>query len=406
MQTEVPYTRQHTSYFSQAAKIAVACFKETVQAFGPRCPQAALALHNVALLYKAMGKNKQSHSLFQKALTIFEETYGTGIPIFYSALNFLGGNCHIIPDAEIFQQYEHKATLITVDILPTDFVVSPEIIQQQHHQEKQFKQALITWRNSFSPKFPNVVSNNILSMVFREENLEKFSALIGKKFVMDHREFTLFGLVGILQEWKWNSKQFHPNGFIQKTEKEEEFNTMKDARELGIELNVSQVQTNPNNFTITKDSFDEIASEQNGIMDKTDIEFPFGTENMVKQGVHKSKRERPISTSPKTNAAEQLADLVTSKLQTKTLEDLNQLISEKNRKKFVKKLFDKNESKYSEFVRYLDKISTWRNASAAIEDYFHQAGIYHYDRDALEFTDLVYNRYFPVEKDHYLESKF
>jgi len=406
MQTDVPYARQHTSYFSQAAKIAVSYFKQTVQASGSRCPQSAIALHNVALLYRAMGKGKQSRALFQKALTIFEETYGTGIPIFYSALNFLGGNCHIMPDADIFQKDEHKATLITVDILPTDFVVSPEIIQHVPDQHRQFKQALITWGNSFSPEFPSLVSNNILSMVFREESLEKFSALIGKKFVMDHREFTLFGLVGILQEWKWNSKQYHLNGFSQKTEKKEEFNTMKDVRELGVKLNASQEHASLNSFTVTEETYVEIASGQNGRMDKTDIEFPFKTENALKQDVRKSKHKASIKAPEKTNAVEQLADLVTSKLQSKTLEDLNQLISGKNRKKFIKKLFGKNESKYEEFVSYIEKISTWRNASAAIEDYFHQAGIYHYDRDALEFTDLIYNRYFPVEKDHFSESKF
>ncbi len=406
MQMDVPYTQQHTSYFSQAAKIAVSCFKQIVQVSGAHCPEAALALHKVALLYQSMGKSKQSETLFKKALTIFEETYGTGIPIFYSATNFLGGNCYITSAQDDSQKDEQKATLITVDILPTDFVVSPEIIQHSPHQQKYFKQALITWGSSYAPEFPNIVSNNILSMVFREENLLKFSALIEKKIVMDHREFTLFGLVGILQEWKWNSQQAHRNGFIQNMEKNEERIIMNDVRDLGIALNVPQNQKNPNNFAVTKEAYVESASRQNRIMDKAEKAFPFQNGIKTKQDVNKAASEESIKEIQKNNAAQQLADLVASKLQSETLEDINSVISEKNRKKFIKKLFNKSESKYEEFVSYINKISNWRNASAAIEDYFHQANIYHYDRDALEFTDLIYNRYFPVEKDHFSESKF
>lgn len=103
-------------------------------------------------------------------------------------------------------------------------------------------------------------------------------------------------------------------------------------------------------------------------------------------------------------AADQLADLVSGKMRGDHLEDLGRIISPKQRKRFVKKIFSKKEKKYLEFISLMNSTPTWKHASNLIDNYFFQQGINPYSREALEFSDIVYNRYFPkdiaVNKGH------
>ncbi len=97
-------------------------------------------------------------------------------------------------------------------------------------------------------------------------------------------------------------------------------------------------------------------------------------------------------------AAEQLANMVAEKIKGDHLEDLHQLIKPKQRKKFIKKIFRKNESEYTEFIDLLNRIPDWKRASRTIDEYFVTASINPYSKEALEFSDLVYNRYFPKDR--------
>ncbi|NOX37868.1 MAG: hypothetical protein GXO78_10065 [Calditrichaeota bacterium] len=97
-------------------------------------------------------------------------------------------------------------------------------------------------------------------------------------------------------------------------------------------------------------------------------------------------------------AAEQLADVVAEKIKGDHLEDLHKLIKPKQRKKFIKKIFRKNESQYLEFIDLLNRIPDWKKASRTIDEYFMTASINPYSKEALEFSDLVYNRYFPKDR--------
>jgi len=93
-----------------------------------------------------------------------------------------------------------------------------------------------------------------------------------------------------------------------------------------------------------------------------------------------------------------LANVVSEKIKGKYLEDLNNIISQKNRKKFVKKIFKKDDNRYSKFIAYLNQLPNWKKATTAIEEMFYQTGINPYSSIAIEFSDLIYNRYFPKDK--------
>jgi len=97
-------------------------------------------------------------------------------------------------------------------------------------------------------------------------------------------------------------------------------------------------------------------------------------------------------------AADQLADVVSEKIKGKYLDDINNVITSKYRKKVVKKIFKKDDMRYAKFINYLNQLPSWKKASAAIDEMFYQTGINPYSSIAIEFSDLVYNRYFPKDK--------
>ncbi len=80
---------------------------------------------------------------------------------------------------------------------------------------------------------------------------------------------------------------------------------------------------------------------------------------------------------------------------TAKLTDLNLLLDEKMREKFIKKIFKKNELKFQQAIEKLNSIDTWKEASAFIDSIFIEHEIDPYSDEAIEFTDFVYRRYIP-----------
>ena len=64
----------------------------------------------------------------------------------------------------------------------------------------------------------------------------------------------------------------------------------------------------------------------------------------------------------------------------------------------MKKIFKKDDRRYSKFIDYLNELPNWKKASAAIDEMFYQTGINPYSSIAIEFSDMIYNRYFPKDK--------
>ncbi len=110
------------------------------------------------------------------------------------------------------------------------------------------------------------------------------------------------------------------------------------------------------------------------------------------------EEEVSAPTGGASTAADQLAQVVAEKIKGEKLEDLHALISKKQRKKFIKKVFRKDEQRYLDFVDLLNRTPDWKQASALIDDYFYEAGVNPYSKEALEFSDIVYSRYFPKDR--------
>jgi len=136
-----------------------------------------------------------------------------------------------------------------------------------------------------------------------------------------------------------------------------------------------------------------------GIVQEVDVETEESEPlEMVEQELEAELEETPAPTPSDGKAADQLADVVSEKIKGKYLDDINNVITSKYRKKFVKKIFKKDDMRYAKFINYLNQLPSWKKASAAIDEMFYQTGINPYSSIAIEFSDMVYNRYFPKDK--------
>lgn len=76
-----------------------------------------------------------------------------------------------------------------------------------------------------------------------------------------------------------------------------------------------------------------------------------------------------------------------------TFGDLKTLIPAAEKKKYVRKLFEKSEDAYERSIDALNAKPTWRDASELIDELFFKNNIDMYSRVAVTFTDEVYKRY-------------
>jgi hypothetical protein len=103
--------------------------------------------------------------------------------------------------------------------------------------------------------------------------------------------------------------------------------------------------------------------------------------------------ETPVATG---SAADQLAAVMAEKLgQATVLKDLYQVIEDKDKKTYIKKLFKKKDKEFFQLLNDLNAINNWPQANTLIEDVFYNHDINPYQKEAIAFTDAVYTRYFP-----------
>ncbi len=210
---------------------------------------------------------------------------------------------------------------------------------------------------------------DILLKAFGDRNLDDYTTLIQKEEQDGNSEITFTDLEVLLRTGKTSKER------LSEEQKELSVEAIED-----IEVSRPEVQV------------DEITVEE--AVQAPAIEEPEIEEEMEEE-FEEEEEEVPAST---VSAADQLADVVSEKIKGKYLADLNTMISRKQQKKFIKKVFKKDERHYQKFIDYLNGVATWKQASAAIDDLLYQTGVNPYARDALELSDLVYNRYFPKDR--------
>lgn len=77
------------------------------------------------------------------------------------------------------------------------------------------------------------------------------------------------------------------------------------------------------------------------------------------------------------------------------LNSLEILIDEKSKKFIIKRIFKNDDFAYTEFIKKLEKISSWKKAKRVIDTELMSRAVQPFSKEALRLGDLVFNRYFP-----------
>ncbi len=109
-----------------------------------------------------------------------------------------------------------------------------------------------------------------------------------------------------------------------------------------------------------------------------------------------------VEEAPQADPENLLANLVSKKLDINKNEfpSVRSLISSKNRKKFIKKLCKKDSKQYERFIDLLEESDSWKEASLVMDQKFYEFGVNPYSKEAIEFSDLMYKRYFNKENEN------
>lgn len=114
------------------------------------------------------------------------------------------------------------------------------------------------------------------------------------------------------------------------------------------------------------------------------------------------EEEEEIAAEPiavKSKVADEMADFVASQMKSdQPLQNLNDMIMGRTRKKIIKKLFNKNEKAFLSFIKLVNDQSAWKEASIVIDEAFYEHGINPYSKEAIIFSDIIYLRFFPKDK--------
>lgn len=78
-------------------------------------------------------------------------------------------------------------------------------------------------------------------------------------------------------------------------------------------------------------------------------------------------------------------------------QDFLTAISEEQRERFIKAVFQRDEAYYDVVMESLNAMTTWRDASLYLQTFYQATGVDPYSQDVIEFTDLIQNRYASTE---------
>ncbi len=78
-----------------------------------------------------------------------------------------------------------------------------------------------------------------------------------------------------------------------------------------------------------------------------------------------------------------------------SLEPLENLIDEEDKKRFIKKIFKKNEKDFEDAISEINKMKSWKEASKYIDEIYILNDVDLYSPEAVKFTDITYRRFYP-----------
>lgn len=274
------------------------------------------------------------------------------------------------------------------EISQTQFQELISAIDRQVYSQKPVEKALQTIKtvtnfiNEGRPESTDALSPRILYMIFKDRHLDEFAAYLEREVKANVDIISLAQLEQILRTGKTVSEieAAHSADLVAV---DNIFDIEKEKPQVSVDtIEVPEAVDTPLIEEIEEEYEEEYEDEAET------------SETVAPASVHAEPVESP---GTKISAVEQLADLVGEKMKGDRLENFANIITHRQRKRFVKKIFKKQVASYEEFVGLLNNTPTWKHASNLIDTFFYQQGLNPYSKEALEFSDLVYNRYYPKD---------
>jgi len=179
-------------------------------------------------------------------------------------------------------------------------------------------------------------------------------------------------------------EQLFKNGMLPGAKEEEE---QEEQEEAAIE-----------NYDNIEESAPEVDVESIEVKESTITDAIEEEEDEEEEEDYEEEEEEEVETA-KANVASDLADHVASQISSDTpLEDLNNMLVGRQRRKILKKLFKKKEDEFNAFIEALNKETSWKIASKIIDDEFYDREINPYSKEAISLSDIIYLRFFPKDK--------
>lgn len=229
----------------------------------------------------------------------------------------------------------------------------------------------------------NSLTVDVLSAIFRDRHLDEYKESLQKVINSGSRSVLSFNEIeSLLRDGTLSGME---ETVLQDKTEVVGFEKTENIEESKPDFSVAEIEVPESTITFEE----EIEEEE-------DYE-----EEQVSQEEEAVLEEEPSEPSA---VAMDLADHVAKQISSDNpLEDLNELITGRVRRKTIKKLFKKKEDEFLDFVGRLNALSTWKDASRVIDDEFYERGINPYSKEAIAFSDIIYIRFFP--KDKYVGSE-
>lgn len=116
----------------------------------------------------------------------------------------------------------------------------------------------------------------------------------------------------------------------------------------------------------------------------------------IESSVPSKPAKVPVEIKPDMLKEKDKPELEKPEIKKKTdFDPIENFIDETDRKRFIKKIFIKNEKDYYDSLAEINKMQSWKQASVYIDEIFILNEIDPYLPDAVRFTELAYRKFFP-----------
>jgi HD superfamily phosphohydrolase len=248
---------------------------------------------------------------------------------------------------------------------------------------------------------------DVLDHAFSDHKLEAYQELVKQLKESGKTEISLSDLEPILHKGNIDTIDEVEVDSSKREATQIMLENLEDIESSKPEVEVSEIDLKEPEITLEEPE-EEIEEEEDEEFDDEleEEEEELKETTVIEKAPEPIETEETVSPSPvhEGKVADDLANFVANQIKSdQPLEDINKIVTGRNRKKIVKKLFKRKENEFNSFADILNSQTNWKEASVIIDEEFYQRGINPYSKEAILFSDMVYTRFFP--KDKYVGEK-